>query len=184
MMITSLAKASTIFNRPEWQHLAETTYQALEQTMMQKTEQHHCLRANDHTTPALINDHAQMIKASLTLYSITTKKHYLNQAENWTKQLNDDFWCNEVGGYFTSSQQRTDVLIRGKTGADDTCPNPNGIMVSNLMQLYKLTGEATNQQQAKTIISAFGAAMAKNIFSHLTLFNAAIDVLNQKPIKT
>lgn len=181
MMIVSLTKASTTFKRPEWQQLAEATFQALEQIMMQETTQSHCLSPKEHPTPALINDYAQIIKASLALYSITTNKHYLNQAENWTKQLNDDFWCNEVGGYFTSSKRRTDVLIRGKTGADDTCPNANGIMVSNLMQLYNLTGDDAYQQQAKNIISAFGAAMAKNIFSHLTLFNSAMDILNQKP---
>ena len=178
MMIGGLTTASSTFKRPEWLKQAQAIFQTLDDTMMQEHKQLHCKQPNGHTTPALANDYAQMIKASLTLHTTTNNDHYLQQAQKWTTQLNENFWCHEVGGYFTSSKTRTDVILRGKTGKDEAIPNANGIMSSNLMQLYKKTGDATYQKQAKTIIGAFGPTMAKNIFSHLTLFSAAIDTLN------
>jgi len=51
-------------------------------------------------------------------------------------------------------------------------------MISNLMMLYLLTGDEDLREKAQKTGQAFGATIAKNIFSHLGLLGAAIDIMS------
>lgn len=178
MMITSLTMASQTFAQPAWLELAKTAYTFIATNMFTNENLHHSYCAGQITSPALAADYAHMIRASLTLYNVTGDKIYCENAQNWTKTLNDNFWCPEHGAYFTTDKSRTDVIIRGKTGADEATPNANAIMISNLMMLYLLTGDEDLREKAQKTTQAFGATIAKNIFSHLGLLGAAIDIMS------
>ncbi len=179
MMIAALTQASDTFNQPKWQELAKTAYHFIIDHMITKDEGlHHSYCAGKCTSPALIQDFAHLIRASLTLYQSTNDKTYLQKALSLLQTANEDFWCPDYGAYFTTSKHRQDVIIRGKTGADEATPNANAIMVSNLMTLYCLTGDETLREKAQKTVQAFGAAIAKNIFSHIGLLASAIDIMD------
>lgn len=177
MMITSLSLASEAFDQPEWLQLATTAYDFIASTMVTSDGLHHAYRAGKISSPGVTSDYAQMIRASLTLYNLTGDRQYYEQAEKWLTILDDNFWCNDVGGYFTTAASRKDVIIRGKTGADEAIPNANAVMVSNLMAMHLISGDVEQREKAKKIIQAFGNAIAKNIFSHIGLLAAAIDII-------
>lgn len=177
MAITSLTLASDTLGKPEWQDLAINAYNFIKNTMDTSEGLHHSYRLGKCSSPAIYSDYAQMIKAALNLYNSTGNKNYVNDAIKWTEALNEDFWCEEFGGYFITGKNRKDVIIRGKTGADEAAPNGNAIMMSNLMALYLLTNEESYREKAKKIVQCFGNAIAKNIFSHVSLLAGSIDIL-------
>ena len=181
MMIISLAKASEELDCPDWLAQAKTTYQFIQNTCQQiNGELMHTPQGKSAPVPGLLNDYAQMIKASLTLYKTTTDKTYLQDAKIWTKTVNEKFWCNEFGGYFTTSNDRQDIIIRGKSSHDEAIPNANGVMLANLIQLSKTTNNPGYKTQAEEILSAFAPAIAKNIFSHMTVITAAIELIDEE----
>ncbi len=178
MMITALSLAGQCFENQKWLQGAKTAYTFIKQTMDTDKGLHHSYRLGKLSSPPTSNDYAQMIRAALTLYNITAEQSYLEDADKWTGKLNEEFWCEDHGGYFITGKTRSDVIIRGKTGADEAIPNANAIMVSNLMTLYLLTGKEDMRKKAKNIVQCFGDAIAKNIFSHIGLLAGAIDIIS------
>lgn len=178
MMITSLALAGDCFRKPEWIEMAKTAYEFIAGHMVTKDGLHHAYRLGKISSPGVTSDYAQMIRASLTLYKVTGERVYVNKAMKWLTILNDQFWCPEFGGYFTTAADRKDVIIRGKTGADEATPNANAVMISNLMALHIITGEADLRQKAIKTVQCFGNQIAKNIFSHIGILTAAIDIIS------
>lgn len=177
MMITSLTMASETFKNKSWLDLATNAYNFISQTMSVNDNLHHSYRKGKLSSPAIYNDYAQMIRASLALYNATGKVTYIDDATKWLKTLNTNFWCEDFGGYFITGKDRKDVIIRGKTSADEATPNGNAVMISNLMALYVLTGEEEHKNKAKQIVQTFGNPIAKNIFSHLGLLAGSIDII-------
>jgi len=178
MTITSLTLASDTLGNPKWLELAENAYSFIKDNMSKNNELSHSYRLGKCSSPAIYNDYAQMIRAALTLYNSTQNKSYINDAISWEKHFNQNFWCEEFGGYFITGKNRNDVIIRGKTGTDEATPNGNAVMVSNLMALYLLSGVEDYKKKAKKIVQCFGNAIAKNIFSHVGLLAGSIDILN------
>ena len=178
MMITGLAHASETFNRPDWLETARTAYEFIIQNMLSGNGLAHSYRAGKCTSPGLAGDYAQMIRASLALHRAENNPARVKTATELTNRLNENYWCPDVGGYFTTDKTRKDVIIRGKTGADEAIPNANAIMVSNLMMLYSLTGNEDLRDKAQKTIKAFGATIAKDIFSHISLMAASIDIMD------
>jgi len=177
MAITSLTLASDTFNNHEWRDLAIKAYSFIKNTMDTEKGLHHSYRLGKCSSPAIYNDYAQMTRAALSLYNSTGNKDYVNDATKWTNALNENFWCEEFGGYFITGKNRNDVIIRGKTGADEATPNGNAVMISNLMALYLLTGKEEYKEKAKKIGQCFGNAIAKNIFAHVGLLAGSIDII-------
>lgn len=178
MTITSLTLASDTLGNPKWLELAENAYNFIKDNMSKNYELSHSYRLGKCSSPAIYNDYAQMIRAALTLYNSTQNKSYINDAISWEKHFNQNFWCEDFGGYFITGKNRNDVIIRGKTGTDEATPNGNAVMVSNLMALYLLTGVEDYKKKSKKIVQCFGNAIAKNIFSHVGLLAGSIDILN------
>ncbi len=177
MMITALTHASETFNEKAWLQAAKDAYQFILTAMLKDDGLHHSYRLGKCTSPGLVGDYAQMIRASLALHRTTGEGAYLQTAKNLTTILNDNYWCPDYGGYFTTAKNRQDVIIRGKTGADEATPNPNAIMISNLMMLYSLTGEEAYREKAQKTPQAFGGTIAKDIFSHISMMAASIDII-------
>ncbi len=177
MAITSLTLASDTLGKPEWRELAIKAYNFIKTTMHTNEGLHHSYRLGKCSSPAIYSDYAQMIRAALTLFNSTGNKEFITDAERWLNELNENFWCEDFGGYFITGKNRKDVIIRGKTGADEATPNGNAVMVSNLMALYVISGDETYKEKAKKIVQCFGNAIAKNIFSHVGLLAASIDIL-------
>jgi hypothetical protein len=178
MMITSLTLAGNCFAKPDWIEMAKTAYEFISKNMFNDDGMHHSYRLGKISSPGVASDYAQMIRASLTLYNVTGERSYITQAETWLAELNDQFWCTDFGGYFTTAKNRQDVIIRGKSGADEATPNPNAVMVSNLMALHLITGDIDYRQKAIKTVQCFGNQIAKNIFSHIGLLAASVDIIN------
>lgn len=176
MMITSLAMAANTFDRDDWLKKAEKAYAFITLNIETAEGLHHAYRLGKISSPAISSDYAQMIRASLTLYNVTGKQDYITNAKRWTAIMNEDFWCQDYNGYFITGKTRHDVIIRGKFGADEATPNANAVMVSNLMALYLLTGDEDHRQKARKTVQCFGGGIAKNIFSHVGLLAASIDI--------
>lgn len=176
MMITSLTMAANTFDREDWLIKAEKAYSFITDKIETDEGLHHAYRLGKISSPAINSDYAQMIRASLTLYNATGKQTYITDAKRWTTIINEEFWCPDYNGYFITGKTRHDLIIRGKSGADEATPNANAVMVSNLMALYLLTGDEDHREKARKTVQCFGSFIAKNIFSHVGLLAASIDI--------
>jgi uncharacterized protein YyaL (SSP411 family) len=177
LMIAALARASLIFERPEWLTLAQRAFDFVSTRMTVDGRLRHAWRAGVAKAPATASDYANMIWGALRLHEATNEQHYYDQARAWTETLDRHYWIEGQGGYATSADDTRDVIARLRPGSDDATPNANAIQLANLVALGLLSEEPRYFDRAKAIATAFSAEIGRNIVAHTGLLAAAIDLI-------
>jgi uncharacterized protein len=177
LMIAALARASLIFDRPEWLKLAQGAFEFVSTHMTVDGRLRHAWRAGIAKAPATASDYANMIWGALRLHEATSEQRYFDQARAWTETLDRHYWIEGQGGYATSADDTHDVIARLRPGSDDATPNANAIQLANLVALGMLTEVSKYFDRAKAIQTAFAADIGRNIVAHTGLLASAIELI-------
>jgi uncharacterized protein YyaL (SSP411 family) len=175
LMIAALANAASAFDRPDWLEAAEKAFDFVSTRMALGGRLFHAYRAGEAKAPATANDYANMIMAALALANATSNPEYVEQACTWTHILDEHYWAKDLGGYYLAADDTDDLIVRPFSGFDDAAPNPNAVMVSNLVRLTLWTGEERYAKRADEILRGFGAGIAGNPVAYSGLLGAALD---------
>jgi uncharacterized protein YyaL (SSP411 family) len=176
-MIAALANAADAFERADWLEAAERAFNFICTRMTSNGRLLHAYRNGEAKAPATSSDYANMIKAALVLANVTGKPGYIERAKAWADVLDTDYWSENLGGYYFTADDTSDLIVRPFSGQDEATPNANGTMVSNLVALYLWTGEERYRQRADAILRGFAGAMAANVLSHAGLLAASLDAM-------
>ncbi len=177
LMITALARAGFIFDRDDWTDAAAAAYAFILRHMKTGNRLYHSWREGQAKAPASASDYANMISAALALFSVTGNSARLDDALAWAAILDEFYWSDELAGYTLAASDTTDIIQRPFSGHDDATPNPNGVMVSNLISLWLLSGEEAYRDRARSIIDGFTGEIAKNPYGHTSLLSGALDLI-------
>ena len=177
LMIAALARASLIFDEPDWLEMAKRAFAFVTDKMVPGEEKRlvHSFRKGRGTAPATASDYANMIWAALRLFEATGETDYLQAAIAWTDVLDRRYWV-APGGYATAADDTSDVIVRLKTASDDAVPSANAIQLSNLIQLGALTGDDRYDKRARQLIGAFAADAANGPVGHCGFLAAQLDL--------
>ena len=177
LMIAALARASIVFEKPEWLQLATQAFAFVSKEMSAPGNRlWHSARGGAAKAPASASDYANMIWGALRLYQASGDAKYLEHAELWTATLDAHYWDDTSGGYFTAADDTSDVIVRLKPASDDAVPSANAIQLSNLIALAALTADTKYDDRARSLVSAFGGAVARSPIGHCGLIAATLDL--------
>ena len=173
MMIAALAQAGAVFRKPEWHMAALRAFRAIEHNLGEGDKLYHMARDGRRSAvETTAEGYAQMIRAALILLEFSSDARYLDRARQWTARLDAKFRDTVRGGYYLTSSDATDAVIRIRTGLDQATPNYNGVIVESLARLYFLTGDETYRQSANAAVGAFGQEVIRQAANVPTLLNA------------
>ncbi|MCR4378383.1 MAG: thioredoxin domain-containing protein [Rhodospirillales bacterium] len=172
LAVQALSDAATAFARPAWLGLAQNVFAFICTTMSVDGRLKRSWTNGRAAHRAVLDDLAQMSRAALALFEATGDEGYLAQAEAWTAQADDLFWCDSDGGYCLSARDATDVITRSRVCADNALPNGNGTMADVLARLYLITGQEGYRAKAHALINAFPAESPDAIANMPTLLVA------------
>jgi uncharacterized protein YyaL (SSP411 family) len=182
LMIAALARASVVFERPEWLELAKRAFDFVVTRMSENGRLLHAYRAGQAKAPATASDYANMIWGALRLNEATNEQRYFDQAAAWVEVLDKHYWVEGRGGYATSADDTRDVIARLRPGTDDATPNANAIMLANLVALATLSGEARYVDRAEQLQAAFAGEVGRNIVAHTGLLASTFDLLKPQQV--
>ena len=124
-----------------------------------------------------------MIWAAIRLHAATGSPDYLEHARAWTRVLDTHYWHATAGGYCTSRRRHRRTSSRAcEPPSDDATPNANGIMITNLVHLFLLTGETSYLDRATAIPNAFAADLQDNLVGHCGLLAATMTLATPQHI--
>jgi len=177
LMITALAKAGVVFEKHEWIAASIRAYDFIRTRMNHGERLYHSWREGIAKTPGTASDYANMIRAALELHAVTGEEARITDACGWAEVLARFYWSDELAGYTLAASDTSDIILQPFTGHDDATPNHNGVMVSNLMALWMITGGEAYRTRAETILNGFTGDMASNLYAHTSLLAGAMDVI-------
>jgi uncharacterized protein YyaL (SSP411 family) len=123
--------------------------------------------------PAFADDYAYLISGLISLYEATFNESYLKWADTLQQTQLRLFWDSENLGFFSTSANQPDLLLRLKDGMDNAEPGTNGVSATNLDRLGALLADDAYTQAARDTASAFEA----EIMQHPFLFPSMMDVI-------
>jgi uncharacterized protein YyaL (SSP411 family) len=121
-----------------------------------------------------LTDYAFFIWGLIELYEATFDIYYLKTALELHDIQIKDFWDEEIGGFYFTSNNGEKLLTRQKEIYDGTIPSGNSIAMLNLLRLSYLTGNSELERKADILNRVFSEKIRANPLAY-TQFLVAID---------
>ena len=155
-MIAALAKAAIAIGDERFIEVAEKALSFILESMLdEKQGLFHRYKDGEVAIGAFLDDYAYLIWALLEMYEATFKPEYLEQAKSLTDDLMMNFWDENEGGFYFTSVDAEELLVRKKDAYDGAIPSGNSVSMFNLTRLARLLGDSNYEDHAVAIGKAF-----------------------------
>lgn len=174
LMIAALAKGAAALDEPRYAEAAQkaaafvlATLRNSDGTLRKR------YRDGEAALPAHADDYAFMIWGLLELYETTFEVKHLQQALALNETLLNDFWDEENGGlFFTSDASDEALLVRSKEIYDGAIPSANSVAAMNLIRLARITANEDFEKKAVAVGKAFSSQVRRGPMGHTQLMSA------------
>lgn len=121
-----------------------------------------------------VEDYANVADGLIVLYQVSGETRYLREARRLADHMITEFWDEEDGGFFFTSNDHEELVVRNKDFYDNATPSGNSVAADVLLRLAKLTGEDRYERFAVTVLR-LTAAQARR---HPQGFGRALSALS------
>jgi uncharacterized protein YyaL (SSP411 family) len=172
LMIAALAKAASVFERPDWLDLASDAFAFVTSRMTREDGRlWHSWCGGRPSHPAILDDYANLCRAALALYEATGDDSMIAQAEAWLAIVDRHYWDPANHGYFLTADDTENLIARTKTANDAAVPAGNSTLLGVLARIYAITGKTEYRDRADLLLRAFAGEASRNFFPLATLLN-------------
>ncbi len=176
LMIRALARASIVFDEPDWLDSAQHAWRIVNATARYDGRLAHAWRARA-TAVGQLDDYAAFALAALALYEATGKGRYLDEAKALAKEALDLFGADD-GSLFQTARDAEDVPVtRPRNVRDNATPAGAGMAADLFARLHHLTGKPRWRDACENLVRAFSGAGSALALSPTLL--AAADLLER-----
>lgn len=175
LMIAALAKASQAFDEPGFSKAARKAADfILSKMRSEKGVLFHRYRDGETAIPGFLDDYSFFIWGLLELYEATFEIHYLKAAIELNEDQLAHFWDNREGGFFITSGDAGNILVRKKDIYDGAVPSGNSVTMLNLVRLGRIKADPELERKAEAIGQAFSRIIETGPVG-FTMFMSALD---------
>ena len=180
LMISAYARAGMILDEDEYVQSAVRAAEFIKKHLYIKDRLFRSYKDGIHKHNAYLDDYAFYIAALLDLFEATHDINWLNFSIVLQKVLTTHYTDSSVGGFFMTSDDHENLLIREKPFYDSAEPAGNSVAALNLLRLYEFTSDDTYRKQANKLLLAINQTLAERptAFSEL---NIAVDFFLDSP---
>jgi len=177
LMITGMARAARVFNRPDWLHSAQRAMDFVRNTLWRDGKLLATYKDGKAHLNAYLDDHAFLLNALLELLQAEFRGTDLAFAVQLADALLARFEDKQSGGFFFTSHDHEILIQRNKIGQDNATPAGNGIAAQALLRLSLLTGEIKYSEAAERCLKLFFPALQQSAAYHSSLCTALAEYL-------
>jgi len=181
MLITTLAQAAALLDRPRYREVAlETANFLWQHNQHDDGKLYRVTPQLQGPLPAAQEDYAYFAQACIALYDVTQDRVWLSRAEMLVQHMLTGFQDKEHGGFFMGEAHAA-AIARPKDGNDGAIPSGNAIALDVLAKLYQRTGKPEYEGIAQQTLNAFSGDIQRNAGAFATMLQAADDLFNGEP---
>ena len=163
LMIAALAMGARVLDEPAYADAAKRAVAfILSNVRSSEGQLRHRYCDGEYAVTANLDDYAFFIQGLLELYETTFDVDYLKNALKLNEYLVKHFWDDKNGGFFFTSDEGENLLVRQKEIYDGAIPSGNSIAMLNLLRLGRMTANSELEQKASEIGRAFFNNVSKS----------------------
>ncbi|MEO7622498.1 MAG: thioredoxin domain-containing protein, partial [Gallionella sp.] len=182
LMITGMARAARVFDRPDWLHSAQQAMDFVRNTLWRDGTLLATYKDGNAHLNAYLDDHAFLLNALLELMQAEFRNVDLGFAMQLGDALLTRFEDEVNGGFFFTSHDHEVLIQRNKIGQDNATPSGNGIAAHALLRLSLLTGAAQYAEAAERCLKLFFPALQQTAAYHSSLCTALAEYLQPSAV--
>jgi len=181
LMISALAQTSQVQGDPRYVAAARRAMDYVLEHMRQPggalfaTARHGRAHLN-----AYLDDYAFVIQGLLDLYETDFDQRWIREALALAAIVRERFTDRRHGGYFTTSDDHEQLIVRLKSPHDGALPSGSGVQALNLLRLAELTGRRDVADEAGSAIRSL-ALLVNRFPAGFSQLLCAVDFLAAGP---
>ncbi|HET6408503.1 MAG TPA: thioredoxin domain-containing protein, partial [Chthoniobacteraceae bacterium] len=161
LMISAFARAAQVLDDANYLRSAQKAAKFLRDQMWKEGALRRSYRQGPSEIPGFAEDYAYLIAGLLDLYEADFDPAHLQWAVELQATMDNVFYDNANGGYFSTSGKDPNVLLRMKEDYDGAEPSPSSIAALNLVKLAQITGDSALRERADKTLAAYAEGLAQ-----------------------
>ncbi len=180
LMISAFAKAAEVFDDAGYRQVAADAVAFVESTLQRGDRLLSTYKDGVAKLNGYLDDYAFFAAALLDVFEATQERRHFDAAVRLVDSMVDHFWDERGGGFFFTSDDHEELIVRSKPAFDGSIPSGNSVALHTLLRLHSYTGTASYLERAERMLRLFGAAASKQPFGFANLL-CAVDFYARGP---
>ena len=171
LMLAAFAEAASVLDSDEYLEIAKRNADFLLMDLRQADRLLRTWKDSNAKLNGYIEDYANFADGLIELYQVSAEEKYLAEAKSLADAMITEFWDEENGGFFFTSNDHEELIVRNKDFFDNATPSGNSVAADVLLRLSKFYGEEKYEKfalaalrlvsaQIKRFPSGFGRALS------------------------
>jgi hypothetical protein len=182
LMFGAFARASIIFGDEKYRTTAEKNFQFLREKLWDEKSKtlFHRWRDGERDNVQLLEAYAFLLSGAIDLYEATLAPKQLDFAIELADAMLAKFYDSENGGFWQSTADSKDLILRVKDDYDGAEPSGNSVATLSLLKLGAITGRKNFTEAAEKTLRLFSERL-KNFPQAMPFMLHALDFSLQEP---
>ncbi len=184
LMLGAFARASVVLDEEKYRAAAEKNLAFIQEKLWAQRADggmlFHRWRDGERDNVQLLEGYAFLLDGVIQLYETTLKPQHLDFAVALAESMLAKFYDSENGGFWQSTAEAKDLILRVKDDYDGAEPSGNSVATLALLKLAVLTGREDFKKIAKSTMQLF-AHRLQNFPQAMPYMFHALDFSTEEP---
>jgi uncharacterized protein len=161
LMISAFARAHQVLGRAEYREAAARAADFILRKMRTPDGRllHTWSAGSEPKLNGYLEDYAFLLEALVDLYEATFEARWVEAALELAGVMGRQFWDEAEGGFFYTGRDHEELIARTRDAQDSSVPSGNGMAVTALLRLAKLTAREDLRDQAMRTLRLFSGVL-------------------------
>jgi uncharacterized protein YyaL (SSP411 family) len=173
LMISAFAMAAEVLGEKRYQETAVDGVAFVESALQRGDRLLSTCRDGTARLNGYLDDYAFFVAALLDVFELVHERRYLDRAVTLTDSMITHFADASAGGFFFTSDDHEELIVRNKPVFDGSIPSGNSVAARNLLRLHHHTGREEYRERAETLLQLYARQMREQPFGFANLLCVA-----------
>jgi uncharacterized protein YyaL (SSP411 family) len=161
LMLAAFAEAAAVLNSQEYLDIARRNADFLLTELQRDGRLLRTWKDGSAKLNAYIEDYANLADGLIELYKTSGELRYLDEARRLADHMITEFWDQETGGFYFTSADHEELIVRNKDFYDNATPSGNSVAADVLVRLTKYFGDEKYERFASTVMRLVAAQVRR-----------------------
>jgi uncharacterized protein YyaL (SSP411 family) len=157
LMLAAFAEAAAVLDDPTYLQIARRNADFLVSTLQSSGRLLRTWKDGKAKLDAYVEDYANLADGLVELYQVSGELKYLAEARQLADTMIERFWDEENGGFFFTSDDHEELIVRNKDFTDNASPSGNSVAADVFLKLAKITSDERYERYAAKVLSIAAA---------------------------
>ncbi len=152
LMLAAFADAAAVLGNDEYLDIAKRNAEFICTELQRDGMLLRTWKEGESKLNGYIEDYANVADGLVVLYQVSGDAKYLVEAKRLADLMITEFWDEDNGGFFFTSNDHEELIVRNKDFYDNATPSGNSVAADVLLRLAKLLGDEKYERFAVAVL--------------------------------